>query len=107
MVKLRTSSFFSQKIEWYREKNRYHKALNLLSRRLERKFNTLLKGKPITTKNIIEMVKAKEPAVTRHKIRRISRFMDTILWIKTGKKVKDEKEFENLFYEMEWIIKNT
>jgi hypothetical protein len=107
MVKLRTSSFFSQKIEWYREKNRYHKALNLLYRRLERKFNTLLKGKPITTKNIIEMVKAKEPAVTRHKIRRISRFMDTILWIKTGKKVKDEKEFENLFYEMEWIIKNT
>jgi hypothetical protein len=107
IVKLRTSSFFSQKIEWYREKNRYHKALNLLYRRLERKFNTLLEGKPITTENIIEMVKAKESSVSRHKIKRISRFMDNILAIKAGKKIKDEKNFENLFYEMEWIVKNT
>jgi len=52
------------------------------------------------------MVKDKEPGINRHKIRRITRFMDTILGIKRGKKVRDEKTFEELFFEMEWIVQN-
>ncbi|MFW9939209.1 MAG: hypothetical protein ACFFD5_16320, partial [Candidatus Thorarchaeota archaeon] len=105
--KFRTSSFFAQKIEWFRNRGEYGKALSLLYRRLERKLNTLLRGKKITSKNVIDMVIDKEPNITKLKIRRISRFMDRILAIKLGKsKIKNEQDFENLFFEMEWVANN-
>ncbi len=105
--KFRTSSFFAEKIEWYREKSRYGKALTLLYRRLERKLNALLRGRKITTKNVIDLVIAKEPNITKHKIRRITKFMDSIIAIKEGKsKVKNEQDFENLYFEMEWVVNN-
>ncbi|MBY9020188.1 MAG: hypothetical protein KGD67_03950 [Candidatus Lokiarchaeota archaeon] len=105
--KFRTSSFFAEKIQWYREKGRYGKALTLLYRRLERKFNALLRGQKITTQNVIDLVIAKEPKTTKIKIRRIAKFMDSIIAIKEGKsKVKNEQEFENLFFEMEWVVNN-
>ena len=106
LERFRTSSFFAKKIEWYRDKSKYDKALTLLYRRLERKLNTQLAGNQITTENVLNMVRDKEPGISRHKIRRISSFMDTILAIKGGKKVKDEKTFEELFFEMEWIVQN-
>ena len=105
--RFRTSSFFAEKIEWYREKSRYGKALTLLYRRLERKLNALLRGRKITTQNVLDLVIAKEPHTTKLKIKRITKFMDTILAIKEGKsKVKNEQEFENLYYEMEWMVNN-
>ena len=106
LARFRTSSFFAKKIEWYRDKSKYDKALTLLYRRLERKLNSQLGDKQITTKNVIKLVKEKEPRITRHKIKRITRFMDTILAIKSGKKIKDENSFEELFFEMEWIVQN-
>jgi len=105
--KFRTSSFFAEKIGWYREKGRYGKALTLLYRRLERKLNALLRGQKITTQNVIDLVISKEPKTTKIKIRRIAKFMDTIIAIKDGKsKVKNEQEFENLYFEMEWVVNN-
>ena len=105
--RFRTSSFFAEKIEWYREKSRYGKALTLLFRRLERKLNALLGGRKITTQNVMIMVIAKDPKITKLKIRRISKFMDRIIAIKEGKsKVKNEQDFETLFFEMEWVVNN-
>ncbi len=105
--RFRTSSFFAEKIQWYREKGRYGKALMLLFRRLERKLNNLLRGKNITTKNVLDMVIAKEQNLTKLKIRRITRFMDRIIAIKEGKsKVKNEADFETLFFDMEWVMNN-
>ncbi len=105
--KFRTSSFFAEKIGWYREKGRYGKALTLLYRRLERKLNAHLRGQKITTQNVIDLVISKEPKTTKIKIRRIAKFMDTIIAIKDGKsKVKNEQEFENLYFEMEWVVNN-
>jgi hypothetical protein len=105
--RFRTSSFFAEKIEWYREKGRYDKALTLLNRRLDRKLNALLRGQKITTSNVVEMIVSKEPTITKLKIKRISRFMERNLLIKEGKsKVKNEQDFENLFFEMEWVVNN-
>jgi hypothetical protein len=105
--KFRTSSFFAEKIGWYREKANYGKALLLLYRRLERKLNTLLRGKKITTKNVIDMVTSKETKINKLKIKRISKFMDRMISIKEGKsKVKNEEDFESLFFEMEWVVNN-
>jgi hypothetical protein len=106
-ARFRTSSFFAKKIEWYREKARYGKAITLLYRRLERQLNTLLGGRKITTKNVLDMVIGKDPKVKKLKTRRISRFIDRILLIKAGKrKLKNEREFEELFFEMEWVSSN-
>jgi hypothetical protein len=105
--RFRTSSFFAEKIEWYREKSRYGKALTLLYRRLERKLNALLGGRKITTQNVMAMVIAKDPTITKLKIRRITKFMDRIIAVKEGKsKVKNEQDFETLFFEMEWVVNN-
>ena len=106
-LRFRTSSFFAKKIEWYREKSKYDKALILLFRRLERKLNTLLDGRQITTQNVVDMVIAKEPGITQYKIRRINKFMNKIIPIKSGKrKVRNEQDFEDLFFEMEWTANN-
>ena len=105
--KFRTSSFFAEKIEWYREKSKYGKALTLLYRRLERKLNALLRGRKITTQNVLDLVIAKESHTTKQKIKRIAKFMDTIIAIKEGKsKIKNEQDFENLYFEMEWVVNN-
>jgi len=107
IAKFRTSSFFAQKIEWYREKSNYGKALTLLYRRLERKLNSLLKGQKITKENVVDMVVAKELGISKTRVRRIDKFMDKILLIKEGKeKIRNEQDFENLFFEMEWVVNN-
>ena len=109
--KFRTSSFFAQKIDWYKEKNRYGKALTLLYRRVERKLHAQGVEK-ITTQGVVDWVTAKEAGgrVSKLKIKRITRFMDRMLAIKAGKgkgsKVKTPEEFEDLFHEMSWIMKN-
>ncbi|MFW9999961.1 MAG: hypothetical protein ACFE9Q_03315 [Candidatus Hodarchaeota archaeon] len=107
MARFRTSSFFAQKIEEYRDKMKYAEALKLLYRRLERKLRSQLGGIKITSKNVIDLVLAKNPSTTKLKTRRLSKFMDRILLIKEGKsKVKTEQDFEELFFEMSWAVNN-
>lgn len=107
MARFRTSSFFAQKIDEYKDKMKYGDALKLLYRRLERKINVQLRGEKITTEKVIDMVIAKDPSTKKLKTRRISRFMDRILAIKEGKyKVKTEQDFEELFFEMGWAVNN-
>jgi hypothetical protein len=66
-----------------------------------------LGGRKITTQNVLNMVTGKDPNTPKLKIRRISRFMDRIISIKNDKsKVKNEQEFEELFFEMEWVANN-
>jgi hypothetical protein len=103
VARFRTSSFFANKIEWYREKHKYHKALTLLYRRLERKLNAQLAGASITTDNVLELARVKEGRLSKQKEKKLTSFMDKILSIKKGKtKIKSHEEFEKLFYKMEW-----
>ena len=107
IARFRTSSFFAQKIEEYKDKMKYGEALKLLYRRLERKLNTQLGGAKITTKNVVDLVNAKDPSTTKLKMKRLSKFMDKILAIKEGKvKIKTEQDFEEIFFEMDWAVKN-
>jgi hypothetical protein len=106
-ARFRTSSFFAQKIEEFRDKNKYGEALKLLYRRLERKLNAQLRGQKITTKNVVDFVVAKDPSTKKLKIKRLSRFMDKIISLKEGKyKVRTEEDFEEIFYEMDWTNNN-
>jgi hypothetical protein len=107
IARFRTSSFFAQKIEEYKDKMKYRDALKLLYRRLERKLNSQLGGVKITTQKVIDLIKAKDPSTTKLKVRRFSKFMDTILAVKEGKyKVKTEQDFEEIFFEMGWAVNN-
>jgi len=107
MARFRTSSFFAQNIQEYRDKMKYGDALKLLYRRLERKLHSQLGGVKITTQKVIDLVVAKNPSTTKLKTRRLSKFMDRILSIKEGKhKVKTEQDFEELFFEMGWAVNN-
>lgn len=106
-ARFRTSSFFAQKIEEFKDKSKYAEALRLLYRRLERKLHSQMKGQRITTKSVIDFVMIKNPSITKSKIKRLAKFMDTILSIKEGKyKVRDEEDFEELFFEMSWVVEN-
>ncbi len=107
VIRFRTSSFFAKKIEWYHNKAQYSKALTLLNRRLERKLNVQLGDKKLNTKNVVELIQLKDPNITKNKVKRIARFIDTIMDLKLGKlKIRDEIQFENLFFEMEWVVNN-
>lgn len=105
-ARFRTSSFFAQKIEEFRDKSKYAEALKLLYRRLERKLHSQMKGQKISTRSVVDFVIAKDPSIAKSKIKRLSKFMDTILSIKDGKyKVREAEDFEELFFEMSDINK--
>ncbi|MFX1455756.1 MAG: hypothetical protein ACFFDB_10320 [Promethearchaeota archaeon] len=106
-ARFRTSSFFAQKIEEFRDKNKYGDALKLLYRRLERKLHAQLRGQKITTQNVVNLVIAKDPTTSKLKIKRLTRFMDKIISLKEGRlKVRTEEDFEELFFEMGWAVEN-
>ncbi|TXT65867.1 MAG: conserved membrane protein of unknown function [Promethearchaeota archaeon] len=106
-IRFRTSSFFAKKIDWYHQKNQYRKALLLLNRRLERKLHAQLGDQNITTRNVVDLVQSKDPNINKSKLKRIARFIDIITDLKAGKeKIKEESEFERLFFEMEWVVSN-
>ncbi|MFX1309660.1 MAG: hypothetical protein ACFE8C_08190 [Promethearchaeota archaeon] len=107
IARFRTSSFFAQKIEEYKDKMKYGDALKLLYRRLERKLYSQLGGRKITIQNVVDLVTTKDPSTTKLKTKRITKFMEKILSIKEGKfKVKTEQDFEELFFEMDWAVNN-
>ncbi|MBY9005409.1 MAG: hypothetical protein KGD63_01490 [Candidatus Lokiarchaeota archaeon] len=107
VIKFRTSSFFAKKIEWYHNKAQYGKALTLLNRRLERKLNVQLGDRKLTTKNVVDLIQQKDSNITKNKVKRIARFIDNMIDLKIGKlKIRDEIQFENLFFEMEWVANN-
>ena len=86
---------------------KYGDALKLLYRRLERKLNSQLGGRKITTQNVVDLVTAKDLSTTKLKTKRLTKFMEKILGIKEGKiKVKTEQDFEELFFEMDWAVNN-
>ncbi|MFX0080206.1 MAG: hypothetical protein ACFE94_00480 [Candidatus Hodarchaeota archaeon] len=106
-ARFRTSSFFAQKIEEFKDKSKYGEALKLLYRRLERKLHSQMRGQKITSSNVVDFVIAKDPSTTKLKIKRLTKFMDIIISIKEGKyKIRDEEDFEEIFFEMSWAVDN-
>jgi hypothetical protein len=93
-LRFRTSSFFARKINMYHKKSRYRKAILLLYRRLERKLHAQLGDKQITPSNVVELVQAKDPNVSKNKLQRIAKFIKLISQLKAGKKnIKDKDRF--------------
>jgi hypothetical protein len=106
-LRFRTSSFFSKKINMYHEKRRYRKATLLLYRRLERKLHAQLGSKPITPQNVVNLVRTKDPNVSKNKLKRIGKFIQFISQLQTRRKnVRDKDTFETLYFELTWVNSN-
>lgn len=105
-LKFRTSSFFAKKINWYRQKRRYRKAILELFRRVERKVNRLLGESGDRSLGAVMRALRMEHGqyYTDDVYKRIEKFFEKMFAIKMGKeKVRDEHEFELLFMEMSWV----
>ncbi len=105
LLKFRTSSFFAQKINWYRKNKKYRLALIQLYRRLERKTNRMLGDAAQRDLNAIMNAIRRERGnfINKDALRRLESFFDKMLAIKANKRgVRDEDEFEALFMEMSW-----
>ncbi len=106
MLQFRSSSFFSQKINWYRQHNKFKQALIQLYRRLERKVNRLLGDAPDRSVNAIMNAIERERGqyLSKDNYRRIRRFFEKMDSLKRNKSdIKNEMEFEDLFMEMSWV----
>ncbi|MHA1819489.1 MAG: hypothetical protein ACTSU2_16645 [Promethearchaeota archaeon] len=104
-LKFRTSSFFSKKINWYKTNKEYNKALILLFGRLSRKINKMLGGLPFTTENIMNIIEeTKGKYLDKDSKSRIQKLLEKMEQIKKNKvKIEDEEEFNNIFFEMEFV----
>ncbi len=103
-LQFRTSSFFAEKINWYRINKEYNQALVLLYRRLERKINKMMGGTPPTVDTIVAQIKeAQQQYMKSEELDRIRNFLIKMEQIKSKQiEIIDEKEFHDMFFEMEW-----
>jgi hypothetical protein len=109
LLKFRTSSFFSQKINWYRQHKKYKQALLQLYRRLGRRVNALLGDSAARSVNdIINAVRQERGKyIKKDVLDRMRKFFNKIYALKANKdEVKNESEFEELFMEMGWVNDN-
>ena len=105
-LKFRTSSFFAKKINWYRVNKKYNQALVLLFRRVERKINKMMIGINPTVDNIIEKIQEERGKyISKENITRMRSFLSKMLEIKGNKiHIVDEEEFNDVFFQMSWIV---
>ncbi len=103
-LQFRTSSFFAEKINWYRINKEYNQALVLLYRRLERKINKMMGGTPPTVDMVVASIKeAQQKYIKDEELERIRRFLVKMEQVKNKDiEIVDEKEFHDMFFEMEW-----
>jgi Rad3-related DNA helicase len=106
ILKFRTSSFFAQKINWYRTHHKYRQALLQLFRRLQRKINRLLGDSGNRSVEAIMLAIRRERGrfISKNDYIRIQKFFEFMRDLKLNKaNIKDEREFEDHFLEMGWI----
>jgi hypothetical protein len=106
LLKFRTSSFFAQKINWYRKNRKYKQALLQLYRRLERTVNRMLGDAADRSVQAVMTAIRQEKGqyISKDNYRRIELFFNTMFDLKSNKNsIKDEAEFEKHFMEMSWV----
>ncbi|MBN2155217.1 MAG: hypothetical protein JW776_04185 [Candidatus Lokiarchaeota archaeon] len=104
-LQFRTSSFFAEKINWYRINKEYNQALVLLYRRLERKINKMMGGAASSVDTILATIKeAQKQYMKDEEYLRIKAFLIKMEQVKKNEiEIVDESEFRDMFFEMEWV----
>ncbi|NHI93235.1 MAG: hypothetical protein EAX96_12115 [Candidatus Lokiarchaeota archaeon] len=101
ILRRKGKTLYGERMKWFKERREYNKAISLLARRLKRTLIQALELKNYDIDNIINQVKMIKP---NENISRIKYGLKKIEDIeKNRKKIKEDYEFLNLYYEMRWI----
>lgn len=105
-LKFRTSSFFAQKINWYRVNKEYNQALKLLYRRVERKIHGLMGTEQIDVDRVISKIESdRGKYIKKDTLKRMRKFLERMDDIKHGKEeITETEEFNEVFFEMNWFM---
>ena len=101
ILRRKGKSLYSERMKWFKERREYNKAITLLARRLKRTLIQALEMKNYDIDNIVDQIKIIKPSVNSGRIKYGLKKIEDVE--KNRKKIKDDSEFLNLYYEMRWI----
>jgi len=101
ILKEKGKTLYGERMKWFKERREYNKAIALLARRLKRTLVRSLELKHYDIKDIVTQIKLIKPNTNVNRIKFGLKKIEDIE--KNKKKIKEEYEFLNLYYEMRWI----
>ena len=101
VLKEKGKTLYGERMKWFKERREYNKAITLLARRLKRTLIRSLELKHYDIDNIITQIKLVKPNANINRIKFGLKKIEDVE--KNKKKIKEEYEFLNLYYEMRWI----
>ncbi len=99
-VKREGESLYAKRLNWFKRRHRYEKALGLLYRRLKRTLTKTLDLKGFDKEEVINRIITNYPDVDEKRIRK---GFETFEEVEKGRRVFLETEFLSLFLEMRYI----
>ncbi|MHA1267239.1 MAG: DUF4350 domain-containing protein [Candidatus Helarchaeota archaeon] len=100
-VKREGESLYVKRLNWFKQRRRYDKALELLYRRLKRSLTKTLKLKEFDKDQIISILLENYPDTIDEK--QLVKAFETFESIEKGRRVPYEDEFLRIFLEMQWV----
>ena len=101
VLKEKGKTLYGERMKWFKERREYNKAITLLARRLKRTLIRSLELKHYDIDTIITQIKLIKPNANVNRIKYGLKKIEDVE--KNKKKIKEEYEFLNLYYEMRWI----
>jgi len=101
-VKREGESLYSKRLNWFKLRRRYEKALTLLYRRLKRSLTKILNVKGFDKDEVIHNIFNNYPEGEIDE-KRVVKAFETFEAVEKGRRVLYEEEFMKIFLEMQWI----
>ena len=101
-VKREGESLYKKRLDWFKSRHRYDKAIVLLYRRLKRTLTQVLKMKGFDVNEVIDSILKSYPEGELDEKRLVKAF-ETLDEVEKGKRIAFEEEFLKIFLEMRWI----
>ncbi|NVM27428.1 MAG: hypothetical protein HWN65_01190 [Candidatus Helarchaeota archaeon] len=99
-VKREGESLYAKRLNWFKRRRRYEKALALLYRRLRRSLEKTLDLKGFDVDEAVIRILGNYPEVDEKRLRKA---FETFREVEKGRRVIYEQEFLKIFLEMRWI----
>ena len=99
-VKREGESLYAKRLNWFKRRRRYEKALALLYRRLRRSLEKTLDLKGFDVDEAVIRILGNYPEIDEKRLRKA---FETFKEVEKGRRVIYEQEFLKIFLEMRWI----
>ena len=101
-VKREGESLYRKRLDWFKSRHRYEKAVTLLYRRLKRTLAQVLQMKGFDVNEIIDGILKSYPEGEVDE-KRLAKTFETLEEVEKGKLIAFEEDFLKVFLEMRWI----